>query len=43
MEYGKLRTLNNLSIPLPTSDSDLDDTPEEEENYEQSDNSANGQ
>ena len=38
-----MRTLNNLSIPLPTSDSDSEDTPEEEENYKQLDNSANKQ
>ena len=37
----QIRTLNNLSIPIPSSDSDLEDTPEEEEHHEQSDNSAN--
>ena len=39
----QVKTLNNLSIPLPTSDSDLEDTSEEEENYEQLDNNANRQ
>ena len=38
-----IRTFNNLSIPRSASDSDLEDTPEEEENHEQLDNSANGQ
>ena len=39
----QIRTLNNLSIPIPASDSDSEDTSEEEENYEQSNNSANRQ
>ena len=39
----QVKTLNNLSIPLPSSDSDLEDTPEDEENYEQLDNSINRQ
>ena len=39
----QVKTLNNLSIPLPPSNSDLEDTPEDEENYEQSNSSANRQ
>ena len=39
----QVKTLNNLSIPLPTSDSESEYTPEVEENYEKSDNSANRQ
>ena len=39
----QVKALNNLSIPLPSSDSDSEDTPEDEENNEQSDNSANRQ
>ena len=36
-------TFNNLSIPLPSSNSNSEDTLEDEENYEQSDNSVNRQ
>ena len=36
MEYHKKKH----SIPLPSSDSDSDDTPEDEDNYEQLDNSV---
>ena len=39
----QVKTLNNLSIPLPSSDSNLEDTPEDEEDYEQWDNSVNRQ
>ena len=39
----QVKTLNNTSIPLPSSDLDSEDTPEDEENYEQSDYSVNRQ
>ena len=39
----QMRTLNKLSIPLLTSDSDSEDTPEDDENYEQSENSTSRQ
>ena len=37
----QVKTFNNLSIPLPSSDSNSEDTPEDEEDYEQSNNSVN--
>ena len=39
----QIKTLNNLSIPLPSSNSNLEDTLEDEEDYEQVDNCVNRQ
>ena len=39
----QIKTLNNLSIPLPSSDSNSEDTLEDEEDYEQLDNCVNRQ
>ena len=39
----QVKSLNNPSIPLPSNDSNSEDTPEDEEDYEQLDNSINRQ